>query len=332
VSKLGFPEHTCDRTMTALGLVLSGEVPLPRYVVAHRVPCDPERWSPMAASKFTGTLFYGISKAVNNDYDGLRFVAEQMEEAIEFAERSIPGIKYNEDDLIERLEIEKQAADLYRETYELRKRVPCPLSPQDCFRLGARPGGNHNAQRGLEYVRAYHDELFERAEKGMSGVSEEKLRIAWLATGPYGRSAMDLLARKGVSMVWFNYGVSAGNYGVIRNDLGDATFSKKLTPLENAMLMGNWITNTWGGTSETWVDPLVQICRELKVDAVVDFLQVGCVTTKNLKRITTQRLQEELGIPTLDVEGREFFTTEAGAIEMNKKLEDFFDLCIANKK
>ena len=43
---------------------------------------------------------------------------------------------------------------------------------------------------------AYHDELFERADKGIGGVHEEKLRIAWLATGPYGRSTFELLRKK----------------------------------------------------------------------------------------------------------------------------------------
>lgn len=42
--------------------------------------------------------------------------------------------------------------------------------------------------------------------------------------------------------------------------------------------------------------------------------------------------KEELGIPTLDPEGREFFATESGQAEMNRKLEEFLDLCIANKK
>ena len=332
VSKMGFPEHTCDRTMTALGLFLSGEVPIPRMVVASRIPCDPERWSAMAAAKFAGVLFFELARLNSNDYENLHYGAEQLEEIIEFAEKSIPGIKYNEEKLIERLELDQKAADYYYETYELRKKVPCPLSPQDCFRLAQAPGGNSNPTKAMEYVKMYHDELFERAEKGIGGVPEEKLRIAWLATGPYGRSTFDLMTKKGVSMVWFHYGVAAPSYGVIRSDYGDNLYGKRLTPLEELLRMTHWNANTWGGTSETWVDPLVKVCRELKVDAVVDFLQVGCVTTKNLKRITAQRLNEELGIPTLDLEGREFFSSEAGTIEMNKKLEEFLDLCIANKK
>ncbi len=331
VSKLGFPEHTCDRTMTALGLMLSGEVPIPRLMVGSRNACDPERWSAMAAAKFAGTLFFEIGRLQTNDYENLHFVAEQAAEMIEFAEKSIPGIKYDEAALLERLEMNQQAANYYHETYALRKRVPCPISSQDCFRIGMGAGG-HNPRKALDYCRIYRDELFERAEKGIGGVPEEKLRIAWLATGPYGRSTFDLLSKKGVSMVWFHYGISPRAYGVIHDDYGENNYGRKLTPLEEMARMSYFNSNTWATSAEPWVDSLIKACKELKVDAVVDFLQVGCITTKNLKRITTQRVRDEAGIPTLDLEGREFFSTEAGAIEMNKKLEDFLDLCIANKK
>ncbi|MBM2825771.1 MAG: Benzoyl-CoA reductase/2-hydroxyglutaryl-CoA dehydratase subunit, BcrC/BadD/HgdB [Dehalococcoidales bacterium] len=332
VSKFGFPEHSCDQAMMMLALPLSGEVPLPRLVVGSRNACDPERWAAMGFAKFAGALFFEVSKLSSNDYEGLHYAAEQFGELIEFAEKSIPGIKYDEDRLIETLEIEQQAYSYYRESYDLRKMVPCPLSSQDCFRLAVMPQANYNPGKVLDYCKMYRDELFERAEKGIGGVPEEKLRIAWLCTAPFGRSTFDLLTQKGVSMVWFHYGVAAHNFGVLHTDYGDNLYGQKLTPLEELARLRHWATNSWGGTSEDWVDPLVKVCRELKVDAVVDFLQVGCITTKNLKRITAQRLQEELSIPTLDLEGRQRFTTEAGTIEMNKKLEEFLDLCIDNKK
>ncbi len=331
VSKFGFPEHTCDRTMIALGLYLSGEVPTPRLFTAMRIPCDPERWSAMAAAKYTGALFFELSRLNSNDYENIHAGAEQVGEMIEFAEKSIPGVKYDEAKLIELLQIDQQAYDYFHETYALRKKIPCPISPQDSFRLVTTPSRYPNPQKALDYCKMYRDELFERADKGTEGASEEKLRVAWLATGPYGRSTFDLLVKKGVSLVWFHYGAAAHSFGVIKSDYGDMLYGQKLTPLEELVRMRQWSANTWGGTSEDWLDTLVQICRELKVDAVVDFLQVGCVVTKNLKRVTAQRLRQELNIPTLDLEGREFFGTEAATIEMNKRLEEFLDLCIANK-
>ncbi len=330
VNKLGFPEHTCDRTMSSLGLFLSGEVPVPRLIVGRRVPCDPERWSVMAAAKYAGCLFYDLSRLISNDYENIRCLGEQLAELVEFAEKSIPGIKYDESKLIEMLEMEQTAMNYQIETYNLRKQVPCPISPQDSFRLRPMVSRYPNPAKAVEYCRIYRDELFERAAKGTAGVKDEKLRIAWLATGPYGRATFDLLARKGVSLPWFHYGAAAHYFGVVPNNYGDdSIYGHKLTPLEE--VVRPWNANTWAGTADAWVDPLIKICRELKIDAVIDFLQVGCIITKNLKRITSQRLKDELGIPTLDLEGRELYATQAGQVEMNKKLEDFLDICIANR-
>ncbi|MBI2957487.1 MAG: 2-hydroxyacyl-CoA dehydratase [Chloroflexi bacterium] len=330
INKLGFPDQTCDRTITALGLFLSGEVPIPRLMAARRIPCDPERWSLMAAAKFTGVLFLELARLNNNGDENIRCIADQEAALIEYAEKSVPGIKYDESKLIELMEADQQSLYYLRDTYELRKRVPCPISPQDSFRLMTMPSRYPNPARVVEYSKAYRDEMFERADKGIGGVREEKLRIAWLATGPYGRSTFDLLSKKGVSIPWFHYGRAAHYFGLIRDDLGDeGKYGRKLNPLEEMARFFN--TNTWAGPSTDWVDPLIKACRDLKIDAVVDFLQVGCIPTINLKRITAQRLKEELGIPTLDLEGREHFATEAGTINMNKKLEEFIDMCIANK-
>lgn len=332
VGRLGFPDHTCDRTMTALGLYLSGEVPTPKLFTPSRVPCDPERWSGQAACEMSGTLYFELSRQNTNDLEALEAAAEQFGELIEFAEKSVPGIKYDEDKLIELLEMDQKATDYFRDTYKLRKQAPCPLSAQDCFRLATVPSRFPNPEKALEYARAYHDELFERVEKGIGGVHEEKLRIAWLATGPYGRSTFDLLDKKGVSMVWFHYGTSARQYGVIESVYGDNVYGRRLKPLEEVARLQHWTTNIWGGGYEMWTDSLLKVCKDLKVDAVIAFLQTGCVTTNSLKKVTADRLRDELGIPTLDLQGREFFATDAATAEMNQKLEEFLDLCIANKK
>lgn len=331
VNTFGFPEHTCDRTMMALALGISGELPIPRVMSAHRTPCDPHRLCYLAEAEFLGVLFFELVKPNSSGEEAIRCFGEQLGELTEFCEKSVPGIKYDEDKLIEVLETDQIAQNYRIETYELRKRVPCPIAPQDVFRLGLRPGGHVNPTKALEYCRMYRDELFERAEKGMAGVPDEKLRIAWTASAPFGRQTFDLLTRKGVSMPWFHYGVAPPMYGVVPCNYGDDTaYGRKLTPLEE--VARGVFANVWGTTADPWVDSLIKVCRELKIDAVVDYLMPGCITTKGLKRITSERLMEELGIPTLDLDGREFFMTESEIFNQNRRLEEFIDMCIANKK
>ncbi|MFC1965489.1 2-hydroxyacyl-CoA dehydratase [Chloroflexota bacterium] len=329
-NKFEFPEHSCDRTMAALGLFISGEVPQPRLMISRRIPCEPIRLSIMAAAKYMGVLFFEMARLNSCGEENIQCLAEQVNELIDFAEKSVPGIKYDEEKLLELQAIDEQARQYSQGTYELRKIVPCPISPQDSFRMMPTPSNYSNPAKVLEYCQMYHDELHERAEKRVGGVSEEKLRIAWLATGPYGRDTFDLLSRKGVSLPWFHTGGTPYQFGVVQKANSHKNIvGRKLNALEK--VVRRWNDNAWAGSADMWVDPLIKVCRDLKIDAVVDFLQPGCITTKSLKWITAQRLREELGIPTLDLEGREYFNTEASQMDMHRKLEEFIDICIANK-
>jgi hypothetical protein len=331
INNFGFPNHTCDRTIMALALGISGELPIPRVVSVHRTPCDPHRLSYVAEAEFLGTLFFELVKPNADTEPAIRCFGDQVTELIEFCEKSIPGVKYDEEKLIKVLETDYIAHKLRIETYELLKRIPCPLAPQDVFRIGMQSPGSHvNPKKALEFCQMYHDEQFERAAKGMTGVPDEKLRIAWTASAPFGRQTFDLLTRKGVSMPWFHYGVAPYMYGTVPSLYGDNRYGRKLTPVEEVSRV--MFANTWATSAEPWIDSLIKVCRELKIDAVVDYLMPGCITTRSLKRMMSERLLEELGIPTLNLEGREFFMTENEIITMNKRLEEFLDLCIANKR
>ena len=332
VNKFGFPEHTCDRTIIPVGVYLSGDAPLPKVMASMCSPCEPERISAMAIAKYLGILFFELTRGENAEDNGeanIHYMAEQFAELIEFCEKSIAGIKYNEEKLIAGLERDRLAAPYIRDLYELRKRVPCPVSSQDVTRLGLLPGGDDDP-RGLEYLKQYHEEMFERAEKGMSGVAEEKLRILWTATFNYGRGTMDLLAKKGVSLVWFNNGTGPLRYGIggFPHEVADV-IGRKLTPLEEIAARSN--LNTWGSTADRWIDPIIKISRDLKVDAIVDFQQVGCIVTKGFNKITAERVRDELGIPLLALEGRERFMRDGERDLMYKRLDEFLDMCIANK-
>ncbi len=250
----------------------------------------------MALAKYLGILHFEIQRLTSNGLDNVRCLAEQYAELIDFAETCVPGIKYDEEKLLEDLETRREMRPYIRDLYELRKRVPSPLSNQDAARIRAvrqRPG---QRVKTMEYLKTYHDEVLKRAEKGIGRVGEEKLRIAWLNTFNYGRGTTDLLTKKGVSLVYFGNGGGPMNYGLYGYDVGDErAYGRKLTPLEEVASRGNY--NVWANPAEAVGDSLIRACRELKIDAVVDFLQVGCYVTPGLNTITAERVKMKLAFP-----------------------------------
>jgi len=213
----------------------------------------------------------------------------------------------------------RDRTEIAQQIYELRKKVPCPVSPQDAFRLGV---GS----------RASLKEMQRRADQGIGGVPHERLRVCWMATGPYGQEMFDLLTEKGVSIPWFHYGGAPSLFGVLPYDerFDETQYNKKLTPLERVAKIAHF--SMWAQQGDYWINPLIKGCRELKIDAVVDFLQPGCVVTKGLRQIISDRVKAELGIPVLNLEGRQQFNTAAGRAEMRRTLEEFINFSIENKE
>ena len=239
----------------------------------------------------------------------------------------------------ERLERDNATADeqvkLKRLQFELRKKVPSPISGQDVFRLGG--GGRMDEKDPLKWLRLQTEEIANRAAKGIgSVVGEEKLRVAWLATGPFGSGIFDMLHKKGVSIPWFQHGFTCDEFGF--HDFADFgyygdtnEYKHKLTPLEE--IARHNLHNGWGGRGlERWVRSVTDVCRDLKIDAVVQYLHTGCVTTGGLAQVTAEILEKELGISVLNIQGRQNDWNEDKEREFQKNVGEFVDMCIANKK
>jgi benzoyl-CoA reductase/2-hydroxyglutaryl-CoA dehydratase subunit BcrC/BadD/HgdB len=322
----GYSDHSCDRTLAALGLLLRGEAPLPKMVVSIRFACEPERLTTVAAAQHSSALYYALDNPLGWHYEGLRYVADQMGEMIELAESNIPGIRFDEERFLEMEDNYREARRLARMNYELRKRVPCPIAPKDAFRLDYLG----DSKAGLAFMHRRLDEIADRADRGIGGVPEEKLRVAWMATGPFNRETFKILVDKGVSVPWFHFGGAASVYGLVPFGNHEERYGRKLSVLERMAEVAHF--SGWAQTADYWVDPLIQACRDLKIDAVVDFLQPGCVVTKGLKKIVATRVQNELGIPVLDLEGRQFFSSPTAEAQMNERLSQVLDVWIENKE
>ncbi|MFC2038348.1 2-hydroxyacyl-CoA dehydratase family protein, partial [Chloroflexota bacterium] len=108
-------------------------------------------------------------------------------------------------------------------------------------------------------------------------------------------------------------------------------FKCKLTPLEEVARAS--LHNSWAGRGlERWVESVSHVCRDLKIDAVVQFLHTGCVTTGGIAKVMEEVLEKELGIPVRNIQGRQNDWSAEDEQEFQGNVNEFIDLCIANKK
>lgn len=108
-------------------------------------------------------------------------------------------------------------------------------------------------------------------------------------------------------------------------------FGRKLTPLEEVARM--MLYNSWGGGGDRWIRDTVAACRQFHADGLVQFEQTGCQPVLGMAQFVSKRLEEELGIPTWNVEGRQLLGhSERVDAEFMAGLEAFVNLCFQRKR
>jgi benzoyl-CoA reductase/2-hydroxyglutaryl-CoA dehydratase subunit BcrC/BadD/HgdB len=326
----GLPDYACDRTVITTVMSITGNVPVPDFILTSNHACDLFALCLTTLGYYFSVPTYYVDIGFEANNETLRYVTEQLREAIGFVESMVPGVKYDEDRLMELQELDRIGFSYYRDIYELKKRVPCPIGPRDAFREPRKPSIYHDPHKALDWLRSFRDELAERAETGMGVMSDEKLRLMWAVSGPLNFDPFEILEKRGVSLPVFQFGMSSRWYGSVYPVYGDETeYGKKLSPLEEEARMIN--CNAWAGLAKRWVDDILFQCRDQKIDAIVYFMQVGCVTSRCTGAMVAQEAEKQLGIPTLLLEGRMLSTDRQSQVDFQNQLSDFIDIAITRK-
>jgi hypothetical protein len=82
---------------------------------------------------------------------------------------------------------------------------------------------------------------------------------------------------------------------------------------------------------ETWVRDTLEACRNLRVDGMVYYVQIGCTASAGLGRVVAEQAKKDLGIPTLLMEGRQLDAQFKSQEECERELEAFVQLCLDQK-
>jgi hypothetical protein len=138
------------------------------------------------------------------------------------------------------------------------------------------------------------------------------------------------LVKKGVAVPALQFGWMPRIFGIKYKPFGDESeYGRKLTPMEEQARLLNF--NSWAVLGETWVEDILDVCRNLKIDGIVYYVQIGCTASGGLGRIAAEQAEKELGIPTLLMEGHQLDAQFKSQQECEEELEAFVDLCLVRK-
>jgi hypothetical protein len=321
-SAMGLPvESSCDMTMVPFAMMECGDVPMEDLAICDQHACTPMMLRGIHVANTSKTATFFIDIPFEQNYDSIKYVAAQLVEFIKYAEKNFPGIKYDESKLIESQTYMEEGRKYTDEIYTMLRNRPCPIGGLDAF-----SGGEGTSKKGVEYLKMRRDEVAERVAKKFGAVENEKLRMLWAVTRPFFMNPFRVLAKWGV-VVPLHYSGPVAMHAPLpaRHFYGD----RKLTPLEK--VAANVLLDQWGHRGDRWVNDMIWVCRDLHIDAVINYNMLGCTATLGLKKLVEDSLEKELGIPTLQLEGKQWDTNYASEALLTAKLDEFAQMCLAQK-
>jgi benzoyl-CoA reductase/2-hydroxyglutaryl-CoA dehydratase subunit BcrC/BadD/HgdB len=286
----GFSVDVCSSIRAELGVALSGELPKPDLLITNSEVCDGYGPWQYVAEQFDIPI-YQIDTPYEDGENAVDYMVKEYKKLIAFLEDST-GEKVGLDKIDKVFREDLEAAEYNREVNELRKAIPTPMKGRDAMRLigGGQSRGNSKA---MLYLSSLVKELKEKVEQGEGAVPEEKYRLLWCQTPPFYVDLTTWMEEKYGAVVAFNdphkeLWWEKGEYDGV--------------PVLEAMGR-QFITDPWNGSSERRVSTLVENAREYSVHGAVHFNQWGCRVSAGHSQLFAERLEKELGIPTLILDG-----------------------------
>lgn len=329
IRKDGMPENTCDRCSVLIPMMLNGDFPRADFLLIANFECVPLYMGIHGIAQLSDIPAFYLDRPFHNyqgvyDDEVLKYVTDQVKEAIAYAEAKVPGTKYDESYLIELQEYDRQYLQLFQELYKLKAAIPCPLSGRESFREVRLASMYTDPVKAITYMRLYVDEVGERVAKGVGAAQPvEKLRLLWSVAGPFYSDPFSWLEKRGVSIPAAEMTIYNGWFSGRDTIWGDPWKGRKLTPLEEEARQFDF---TWGRLGDAWVNTHLNTCRDLHLDGIIYFLQTGCPTANNLGTIVADVAEKELGIPTLLIEGRMLESSGFDEKDFYTKLEEFLEI------
>ncbi len=324
----GYPDNTCDRIQVYLGLTMSGELPRPSFVFYYGGECLPltygGRW---VAEEFKVPSYFLDYPEEDSGYEGFQHVLKQYRELISYCESEVPGVKFDEAKLGEYQRKTDMNHHLHQEIYELKKRVPCPISGKDALRMPSMELCDE-PQFG-EYYKLFRDEMREKAEKGIGALPEEKARVMWVVSAPFYADPFSFLESRGVAVPIYDAGVGGGERREYVPPDDEKKYGRRLSPLE--YLASQTAEGAEGRTPGSKSERILKNCRELHLDGVIYFMLSGCMPEIGCGRIVAENLERELGIPTLLIDGYCLDSAKYNQTDFESKLDAFVSVLLARK-
>jgi len=304
VHSQGYSPDICSYLTSDIGAYLSGETPLQAYglpsipradvLVFNTNQCrDVRDWFEWYGRRWNVPVIgvrspRAIDDVTTNDVDGVTIQIEALVPALE----AIAGARLDAGRLAETVTKSRRTSDLWEACLQTASHRPAPLN----FFDGTVHMGPAVVMRGLDEANGYYErllaELGERARDSVAAVPGERYRLYWDGMPIWGR----LRALSGL-FAEFRTAVVASTYC-------NSWIFSALDPADPLRSMARASLELFIVRSEQpkarYIEEMV---RRYQVDGIIFHDCRTCPSNSNARYGMPRRVSEELGIPTLVLDG-----------------------------
>jgi benzoyl-CoA reductase/2-hydroxyglutaryl-CoA dehydratase subunit BcrC/BadD/HgdB len=317
-SKKFIPEYICSANRYMVASVLEGIVPPPNLIIHTSQPCDSGAGIYPALSAYLNIPMFSFDMPYWADERTNEYIADQVASLVEFLEKTTKR-KLDYDRLRQVMEYSNQAQFYKNAIYELGKTKPCPIGGKLLHRMEQAWRELTGLPGLVDYFGKIHQFAKENVLNGRGFLPEEKIRLGYVYVqhGIYG----DLVN-------WMEDEYKANiviDYMTPRNMV---IFEDLSTPRKMFKALAYKLTNMpmgyqSRGPASYYLDTMVNMCRDFKVDAAVFGGHVACKQNWAMVALLRDKLRDELSIPMLAFEYDLFDPRVATKEEVKEKLDTF---------
>jgi|GEM_PF-1415215 len=326
-NQMGYGDNPtiCNAQRPLIATYTRGDAPKSDLLFYLSTPCNSLATTYQVYSHMTGVpaftldIPYWSYDPSSEFYDEktVDYVIRQLKDLVSWLEGRT-NQKFHEDKFQETMNLVNQARENVMEFNDLLKAVPCPVNSLNGFAnfmIMAFSGGTPDAVRMTKWMRDYAKG---NVEKGVGGVPDEKIRIAW----PYTHVFFDSQLFPWIEET-FNAVVIMdilGHYHVGPHDTSnlDKCFeSLALGTLDYSMI------DTCRGPAEYYIDYLLRFVNDYKIDCVVMPIQFACKHIYAITNLAAEAVRREAGLPVLVFGCDPYDSREVPSEEIRGKIEEF---------
>lgn len=308
----GISKTLCSYHKSFLGLVETGVLPKPKFIINTSLACDVNHLSFKRVADYYNSEHFMIDVPYEYNENNLKYVENQLHQMTEFAE-NIVGKKLDKEKLYDVIQTSKNTIINFREMLNLRKNVF--LSDEMTSHMLS-VFATH-VMLGTKEAEKYSSDMITQLKslpKGKKGV-----RIFWVHTLPYWQDALrDLINfTERCEIVACDMTLDALDVNTDESD-----------PYK--FMADRLLRNSVNGRCENRIKAVLKYARELEADGVVWYCHWGCKQTAGASA-KAKEILEKNGFPTLVLNGDGCDAQNVNDGQTVTRMEAFLELLESRK-